>query len=136
MATLKLEIVTPEGRAYCDEVDMVVLPGSEGEMGILPQHVPLMTQLVPGELHVRREGRDLWMAVGEGLVEITQEKVSILTDMAIEEKEIDETAAQQAMERAEEAMRNEALGAEEIATVEATIQKSLAQIKVKRRQSA
>lgn len=135
MATLRLEIVTPEAKAYCDDVEMVVLPGAEGELGILPMHAPLMTQLKPGELQVRQHGKDLWMAVGEGFVEVTQHSVSILTDMAIEEKLIDENAAQKAMERAEAAMRNEHLGAEEVAVVQATIEKSLAQLKVKRRRS-
>lgn len=134
MATLRLEIVTPEAMACSGDVDMVVLPGIEGELGILPQHAPLMTQLQPGELQVRVGGKDIWMAVGEGFVEVTQEGVSVLTDMAIEEKQIDESAAQAAIARAEEAMRNQQLGSEEIAVVQATIEKSLAQLKVKRRQ--
>lgn len=112
---------------------MVVLPGIEGELGILPQHVPLMTQLVPGELKVTRNGRDLYLAVGEGFVEVTQEKVSVLTDMAVEEASIDEAAAQEAVQRAEAAMRGADLGAEEVAAVQAALQKSLAQLHVKRR---
>src|SRR5258705_12234136 len=70
-ATLKLEIVTPESKTYSEDVEMVTLPGVEGEMGIFPQHVPLMTQIVSGEITVRKDGRDYFLAVGEGFVEIT-----------------------------------------------------------------
>ena len=80
--TLRLEIVTPEATVYSEEVDMVTLPGVEGEMGILPQHVRLMTQLVPGEMIVRKDGHDHFLAVGEGLVEITANRVAIVTNMA------------------------------------------------------
>lgn len=133
MATLRLEIVTPDARTYSDDVDMVVIPGAAGEMGILPMHIPLMTELKPGELKVTRNGQDLYLAVGEGFVEVTQSSVSILTDMAIEEKAIDEAAAEEAVRRAQEAMRQDNLGAEEVASVAAALQKSLAQLHVKRR---
>ena len=82
-STLKLEIVTPAGTAFSEDVEMVTLPGVEGEMGILPQHVPLMTQMVPGEMIVRQNGQDRFLAVGEGLVEITGDHVAILTDLAL-----------------------------------------------------
>jgi len=130
---LRLEIVTPEGRTFSDDVDMVVVPGVEGELGILPQHAPLMTQLVPGEVKVTQKGRDLYLAVGEGFVEVTQDRVSVLTDMAVEETAIDEAAAQAAVERAQATMRDEHLGSEEVAAVQAALQKSLAQLHVKRR---
>ncbi len=133
MATLRLEIVTPEAKAFSDDVDMVVLPGVEGELGILPQHVPLMTQLKPGELRVTKNGQETFLAVGEGFVEITGDRVSVMTDMAVEEKAIDEAAVQAAMERAEKRMREEHLGDEEVAAVQAAIQKSLAQLHLKRR---
>src|SRR6516165_3588763 len=81
--TLKLEIVTPQATVFSDDVEMVTLPGVEGQMGVLPQHVRLMTQLDPGELIVRKNARDEYLAVGEGLVEVTNEHVSILTNMAI-----------------------------------------------------
>src|SRR5438445_820457 len=100
MATLRLEIVTPDEKTFSDDVAMVVIPGIEGEMGILPQHVPLMTELKPGELKVTtRDGQNIYLAVGEGFVEVTQERVSVLTDMAVEEKEIDESAAAEAVRR-------------------------------------
>lgn len=130
---MRLEIVTPEAKTFSDDVEMVVIPGIEGEMGILPMHIPLMTQLKPGELRVTQGGREHFLAVGEGFVEVTQTSVSVLTDMAVEEKEIDEAAAQAAVERAEAAMKDKDLGSEEIASVQAALQKSLAQLHLKRR---
>src|SRR5580698_4074486 len=100
-ATLKLEIVTPEAQTYSDDVEMVTLPGVEGEMGVYPQHVPLMTQLVPGEIAVRKDGRDLYLAVGDGFVEITAERVAVLTDMAIRSEQIDEAKAEEARQKAQ-----------------------------------
>src|ERR1035438_9716599 len=100
MATLKLEIVTPEAKVYSEDVDMVTLPGVEGEMGVYPQHVPLMTQLVPGEITVRKDGQDVFLAVGEGFVEITAERVAILTDMAVRSEQIDEAKAEEVRRKA------------------------------------
>src|SRR5881628_901490 len=100
-ATLRLEIVTPEAKTYSEDVEMVTLPGVEGEMGIYPMHVPLMTQIVPGEVSVRKEGRDYFLAIGEGFVEITADRVAILTDMAIRAENIDEAKAEEARRRAE-----------------------------------
>src|SRR5438445_13187293 len=100
-ATLKLEIVTPEAKTYSEDVEMVTLPGVEGEMGILPHHVPLMTQIVPGEIIARKDGRDFFLAVGEGFVEITGDRVAIMTDMAIRAENSDEDNAQEARQRAE-----------------------------------
>lgn len=132
-ATLKLEIVTPEAKTYSEDVDMVTLPGVEGEMGIYPQHVPLMTQIVPGEVSVRKNGQDYHLAIGEGFVEITGERVAILTDMAIKSENIDEAKAEEARKRAE-ARLSEKLTEEENAMVSAALAHSLAQLKVKRRQ--
>src|SRR5271170_3456900 len=81
--TLKLEIVTPDAVVYSEDVEMVTLVGVEGQMGIYPQHVRLMTQLVPGEMVVHKGGHDDFLAVGEGLVEITNDRVAIVTDMAV-----------------------------------------------------
>jgi F-type H+-transporting ATPase subunit epsilon len=130
--TLKLEIVTPDGKAYSEDVEMVTLTGVEGEMGILPQHVRLMTQMVPGEVVVRRAGRDQFLAVGGGLVEVTETRVSILTDMAVAADKIDEAKAEEARLRAEARLR-EKLSAEEVATINASLARSLAQLRVKRR---
>lgn len=133
MATLRLEIVTPEAKAYSDDVDMVTVPGSEGEIGILPQHVPLLTGLKPGELRVLKNGRETFLAVGEGFVEVTQERVIVLTDMALEDTQIDEAAAQAAFEKAQEALKAQRLSDEEHATVQASLEKSIAQLMIKRR---
>ena len=131
--TLKLEIVTPEGVTYSEDVELVTLPGSEGEMGIYPNHVPLMTQVIAGEVAARRNGRDEWLAVGDGFVEITGTRVAILTDMAIKAESIDEAQAEEARRRAE-ARLAEKLDDEEAAMVSAALAHSLAQLKVKRRQ--
>ena len=133
MATLKLEIVTPEAKIFSEDVEIVYLPAVEGEIGVLPKHIPLMTMIKPGELRVTIKGQDSYMAVGEGFVEVTGESVVVLTDMAVEEKAIDESAAQEAVRRAQEALRGEHLGDEEVASVQAALQKSLAQLHVKRR---
>jgi F-type H+-transporting ATPase subunit epsilon len=130
--TIRLEIVTPEATVYSDDVDMVTLPGVEGQMGVLPQHVRLMTQLVPGELIVRKAGHDDFMAVGEGLVEVNGERVSIVTNMAIAVDRIDEAAAEEARQRAAARLR-EKISSEEVASVNAALAKSLAQLHVKRR---
>ena len=130
--TLRLEIVTPEATVYSEDVEMVTLPGVEGEMGILPQHVRLMTQLVPGEMIVRKDGQDYFLAVGEGLVEITANRVGIVTNMAIAVENIDEAKAEEARQRAAARLR-EKISSEEVASVNAALARSLAQLRVKRR---
>jgi|SRR3954462_1463766 F-type H+-transporting ATPase subunit epsilon len=131
--TLKLEIVTPEAKTYSEDVEMVTIPAAEGEMGIYPQHVPLLTQLVPGEIIVRKDGRDFFLAIGEGFVQVTGERVAIMADMAIRAESIDESKAEEARKRAE-ARLSEKLDDEEAAMVSAALAHSLAQLKVKRRQ--
>src|SRR5215813_13966001 len=81
--TLKLQIVTPEASVYSADVDIVTLPTASGQIGILPNHVRLITHLVPGEIIARKEGHSDYLAVGAGLVEVTGEHVSILTDLAV-----------------------------------------------------
>ena len=130
--TLRLEIVTPEAKAYSEDVEMVVLPGTDGELGVYPQHVPVLTTLKPGELRIFKDGRATSLAVGEGFAEITGDAISVLTDMALESTAIDEAAAEAAVARAQAAMKED-LGAEEVAAVEASMQKALAQLHVKRR---
>ena len=130
--TLKLEIVTPEAKVYSEDVDMVTLPGVEGEMGIFPMHVPLMTQLSSGELIARKDGQDSFLAIGEGFVEITGDRVAVMTDMAIEADDIDEVKAEEARKRAE-ARLSERLSDEESAMAQSALMHSLAQLKVKRR---
>lgn len=132
MATLKLEIVTPEAKIYSEDVDMVTLPGVEGEMGIYPMHIPLMTQIAHGEIIARKDGVDHYLATGEGFVQITGDRVAILTDMAIKADDIDEMKAEEARKKAE-ARLAEKLTDEETATVQAALLHSLTQLNVKRR---
>ncbi len=131
-ATLKLEIVTPEAKIYSEDVDMVTLPGVEGEMGIYPMHIPLMTQIAHGEIIARKGGVDHYLATGEGFVQITGDRVAILTDMAIKADDIDEQKAEEARKKAE-ARLAEKLTDEETATVQAALLHSLTQLHVKRR---
>ena len=133
MATLKLEIFTPEVVAYRDDVEMVLIPAELGEMGVYPMHVPLMTRINPGELIVTKAGENIHLAIGEGFAEITQTNVRVLVDMAIEERFIDEKAAEEAVARAQAEIREALLGGQEVATAQAVLMKSLAQIKVRRR---
>ena len=130
--TLKLQIVTPQGVVYSDDVEMVGLKSVEGQIGILPHHIRLMTQLVPGEMMVRKDGRDQFLAVGEGMVEVTGEEVAIATDMAIEADRIDEAKVEEARRRAEARLRDK-ISDEEVASVNASLARSLAQLHVKRR---
>jgi F-type H+-transporting ATPase subunit epsilon len=132
MATLRLEIVTPEATAYSEDVDFVTLPGTEGELGVYPRHVPLLTAIKPGELRVLKNGQETLLAVGEGFVEINATAVSVLTDMALEPEQIDAAAAEAAIERAKAAMKEDH-NSEEVAAIEASMAKALAQLRVKRR---
>jgi F-type H+-transporting ATPase subunit epsilon len=129
---LKLEIITPQEIAFSEDVHMVTLPAIEGEMGVYPQHVRLITQIVPGEIIVSKDGQDRFLAVGEGLVEITGRRVSIVTDMAIPAERIDEAKAEEARERAAARLR-EKISDEEVATVNASLARSLAQLQVRKR---
>ena len=130
--TLKLEIVTPEAIAFSEDVETVTLPAVGGQIGIYPQHVRLITQIVPGEIIVNAGGQDRFLAVGEGLVEITGDHVVIVTDMAIPSDHIDEAKVEEARARAA-ARLDEKLSDEEVATVNASLARSLAQLHVKRR---
>lgn len=133
---MRLEIVTPETKTYSEDVDMVTIPGSEGELGILPMHAPLMTQLKPGELKIKRGGQETLLATGGGFAEVTGDRVSILTDMAVKSADIDEAAAQAAIDRAKAALEDKSLGDDAQAAAQAAIARSLAQLHVKRRHRA
>jgi len=130
--TLRLEIVTPLEIAVSEDVEMVTLPAIEGQMGVYPAHVRVITQIEPGEIIVQANGQERFLAVGEGLVEITPTGVSIVTDMAIPAEKIDEAKAEEARARAA-ARLHEKISDEEVATVNAALVRSLAQLQVKRR---
>jgi F-type H+-transporting ATPase subunit epsilon len=133
--SLHLEIVTPEKKVFSDTVANVYLPGADGELGILPAHGSLVTALAPGELRYEKDGVITALAVGSGFAEVTQEKVNILTDMALGDEQIDESMAEEAMLRAEKQLLaiDHSVDIEEVAHLQALIAKSLAQLKLKRR---
>jgi F-type H+-transporting ATPase subunit epsilon len=132
IAALKLEITTPTGQVYSKDVDMVTLPGQEGEMGILPMHVPLITLLGDGEIIARRGDQEDRVLITGGCAEITAERVAILTVFATDEAAIDEQKAEAARARAEARLK-EKISPEEVALVQAALSHSLAQLKFKRR---
>jgi len=131
--TLKLEIVTPSAVVYSEDVSLVALPGRQGDMGIYPNHVPLMTKVAAGEVEVTRDGQKEMLAVGEGFAEVTEDRVSILTDMAALEADIDEAKAEEALKAAEDRLKGESLSDEQVIAAEAAAAAALAQLKVKRR---
>lgn len=130
--TLKLEIVTPQAIVYSEDVHMVTLPGVDGQFGVYPQHVRLITHLVPGEVIVSKDGQDHFLAVGEGMAQVFPDRVSVITDMAIPADHIDEAAVEEARRRAA-ARLEEKISDEEVASVNASLARSLAQLQVKRR---
>jgi F-type H+-transporting ATPase subunit epsilon len=130
-ATLKLEIVTPEAKTFSDDVEMVTLSGVVGEMGILPGHMALMTQLVAGEITARKNGENIYLAVGDGFVQITGERVSVLTDMAVKADDIDEAKAEEARQLASARLAQN-VSDEEAAKFQAALAHAMTQLKIKR----
>ena len=130
--TLRLEIITPQATVFAEDVHMVTLPAIDGQLGVYPQHLRLITQLVPGEVVVTMDGQERYLAVGEGLVEVSPEVVAIVTDLAIPADRIDEAKVEEARARAA-ARLSEKISEEEIASVNASLARSLAQLQVKRR---
>jgi F-type H+-transporting ATPase subunit epsilon len=106
--SLTLEIVTPEARVYSDTIDTVVIPTVDGEIGILPGHIPLLTQVSDGELRVTKDGKELFLAVGNGFAQVEGDKISILAERAITEEKIDEKAVEEALKRAEGELKDAA----------------------------
>ena len=133
-AKIQFEIVSTDGVSTAEQVDQVVIPTTTGEIGVLPQHEPVMTMLEPGELAVINDGKTVYAAVGEGFAQITPGRLSILTDMVTRESEIDEDAVAKAIERAQTALANAAnMSDEEAAGLEAGLKRNLAMLGVKRR---
>jgi F-type H+-transporting ATPase subunit epsilon len=130
--TMRLEIVTPEKVAFSEDVTMVTLPASEGQIGIYPQHVRLITQMAPGELSATTAEGEILLAVGEGLVVVSADRVEILTDMAIRAEDIDEARAEEEQQRAA-ARLQEKISDESLASVNAAVIRALAQLQVRRR---
>ena len=132
---LQLDIVTPEKKVFSDMVDNVYLPGADGEMGILPQHAGLVTALQPGEMRYLHHGQVVTLAIGSGFAEINQRKVTVLTDMALGEGEIDEAHTEAAIQRAQEQLASpeHSLDAEEVAYLQGVIAQSSAALHLKRK---
>ncbi len=127
MATIKLDIVTAERVVFSEDVDMVVAPGVEGQLGVLPHHAPLMTMLTPGELWVRKGSEEFYLAISGGFLEVRPDRIIVLADAAERVEEIDVARAEEAKRRAEE--RLHAPEADE-ARAEAALRRSLARLKV------
>jgi F-type H+-transporting ATPase subunit epsilon len=132
-SSIRLEIVTPERVIYSDEVDAVVVPGVEGQLGILPHHAPLMTMLQPGELKVRKGGEEIYVAIFGGFLEVRPDRVIVLADAAERAEEIDVGRAEEAKRWAEQQMTNRVLSEVEKARAEAALRRSLVQLKVAER---
>lgn len=131
---LTLEIVTPEARVYSDTVDTVVIPTVAGEIGILPGHIPLLTQVEAGELRVQKGAKTEFLAVGNGFAEIDGDKVSILAESAIDEAKIDEDAVGKALQRAQDALNGkDKLDVAEIERLESVVRTSVVQLNLKHR---
>jgi F-type H+-transporting ATPase subunit epsilon len=132
--TLRLEIVTPERVAFSEDVSMVTVPAIDGQIGIYPQHVRLITQIAPGELSAITDRGEILLAVGEGLVVVTADRVEIVTDMAIRAEDIDEARVEEERQRAA-ARLQEKTSEESLAAVNATVIRALAQLQVRRRRA-
>ncbi|MEE8354064.1 MAG: F0F1 ATP synthase subunit epsilon [Dehalococcoidales bacterium] len=129
MAGIRLDIVTAERQVYSEDVDLVVAPGIDGEMAILPGHAPLMTTLQPGELLIRRGGEETPLVITGGFLEVRPERVTVLADAAERVEEIDAERAEEARRRAEERL-GEKLGATDLAHAEAALHRSLVRLRV------
>jgi len=129
---LKLEIVTQERRVYsADDVEMVVAPGSEGEMGILPRHAPLITSLQEGVMRVKRQGgKEELLAIHGGFMEVLPDHVIVLADSAERAEEIDIARAEEARQRAEELMKQRREGKVDYARADASLRRSLVRLKI------
>jgi len=118
MAKLQVELVTAEGRVLSQEADFIVAPGVEGDLGVLPRHIPLLTPLRTGELMVRNDGRDEFIFVAGGFLEVLPDKVVVLADIAERDEDIDESAAEEARRAAQEALAADQTNADAAAALE------------------
>ena len=132
MATFRLEIVTAERMVYSEDIDALVAWGVEGQLGILPHHAPLMTMLQPGDLMIRKDKEEEYLAITGGFLEVRPDKVIILADACERADEIDIARAEEAKKRAQETMKEAPLTAD-AAAAEAALRRSLARLKVAER---
>ena len=129
MSSIRLDIVTAERVVYSDEVNMVIAPGIEGQLGILPHHAPLMTTLQPGELRVRKDGEEFSLAISGGFLEVRPDRIIVLADAAERAEEIDIARAEEAKRRAEERLR-ERTPEVDAAQVEVALRRALTRLQV------
>ncbi len=131
---IRLEIVTIERQVFSEDVDMVVAPGTEGVLGILPHHAPLMTGLKPGELVIKRKGQpDQLIAIGGGFMEVRPDQVTILADTAEHAAEIDVARAEEARKSAEELLKEKPTDVAQAALIEQALRRAAVRLKVARR---
>jgi len=131
-----LEIITPEKKVYSEEVDQVSLPTSMGEITVLANHIPLVTEINPGEIIIKKAGKEHNLVTGNGFAQVSAKKVSVLTNMAESGSEMDEKKIQEARKRAEEALaQKQLLSEEEFATTAAALETTLAQLRFLRKHS-
>jgi F-type H+-transporting ATPase subunit epsilon len=132
MCPIKLDVVTAERQVYSDEVDILVVPGVEGELGILPHHIPLMTILKAGEMRARKGSEELFWAISGGFLEVQPDRIIVLADTAERDDEIDLSRAEAARHRAEERLK-ERTPAVDISRAEAALQRSMVRLRVAQR---
>ena len=130
MSDIRLDVVTAERMVYSDSVDMVVAPGFEGQLGILPHHTPLMTSLLPGELRIKKGGEEVSLVISGGFLEVRPDKVVVLADTAERADEIDVERAEAARRRAQERLSQERELGIDGARAEASLRRSLARLRV------
>jgi F-type H+-transporting ATPase subunit epsilon len=133
MAPIRLDIVTAEQSVYSEEVDMVIAPGVQGQLGILPHHTPLMTMLEPGELVVKKGGEEFYLAVSGGFLEVRPDRVIVLADSAERAEEIDIARAEEAKRRAEKRLEEKYAPEVDAARAEAALRRSLIRLKIAER---
>ena len=129
MPGIRLDIVTAERAVYSEDVDVVIAPGIEGQLGILPHHAPLMTTLEPGELLVRKGGEEISLAIAGGFLEVRPDRIIVLADAAERSDEIDLARAEEAKRRAEERLAHP-VAEVDISRAEAALRRSLARLRV------
>lgn len=132
MAKLRLEVITPQRVVLSEEVDAVVIPAVEGEITVLPQHLPLFTRIVPGEIKYIEGKQERFMAVQEGFLEVSNDNVNILTNYAVRSEEVEVAKVEAARKRAEEALRAKESEAD-LVVAEAELRKAILELKVARR---
>jgi len=133
MASIKLDIVTAEQSVYSEDVDMVIAPGVQGQLGILPHHAPLMTMLEPGELVIKKGSEEFYMAVSGGFLEVRPDRVIMLADSAERAEEIDMARAEEAKRRAEKRLEEKYVPEVDAARAEAALRRSLIRLKIAER---